>query len=246
MEIIGLAIIFLVIALVYASAGFGGGSSYVALLLLVGLDVGDVRFTALVCNIVVVSGSLYNFHKAGILNIGKLLPLIILSVPLAFLGGKIKPDENIYKAVAAIALIMASLLMLFHNKKAPRRGKNIPSLAMTGIGGGIGFLSGFIGIGGGIFLAPILHLMKWDTAKTISAAASFFILVNSMSGLAGQLINHPNIDPYALLILGACVLAGGQMGNRLNIHILEPEKIRTITAILIGFVGWRILFIQIL
>jgi len=244
MSLLILAICFFFIATLYSTAGLGGGSSYIAILLITGLPILDLRWTALICNIIVVSTSCWYFYKAEILKPTKLLPLIILSIPLAFIGGIFRPETNTFKIVAATALIVAAILMLIDYSEVER--KAISSSALSGIGGGIGLLSGVIGIGGGIFLSPVLHIVKWESAKVISAAASFFILVNSIAGLFGQSINRPHIDWKMCIILGLSVFVGGQIGNRLNIHILSTAKIKLVTAVLIAFVGFRILYTQLL
>lgn len=243
MSLTVLAISFFLIAAIYSTVGFGGGSSYVAILLLMNLPLEEVRWIALVCNIIVVSTSCWYFYKVKLLNVRKFLPLIILSVPLAFIGGALRPDNNIYKIVAAIALIIASLIMIVDIKRSEM--KTFSDRTLSGIGGGIGLVSGFIGIGGGIFLSPILYLIRWESAKVISAAASFFILVNSIAGLLGQSLNQPIINWRMCLILGMSVFLGGQLGNRLNIHILSSEKVKFISAVLIAAVGIRILYIQL-
>lgn len=238
-----LAFCFFLIAILYSTAGFGGGSSYIALLLITNLPILDLRVVALTCNIIVVSTSCWYFYKAEILKPRKLLPLIILSIPFAFLGGTFRPETNTFKIVAAITLVVAAVLMLIDYKNIEK--KVLSSRALSGLGGGIGLLSGFIGIGGGIFLSPVLHIVKWESAKVISAAASFFILANSIAGLIGQSLNRPHIDWKMCIILGLSVFVGGQIGNRLNIHILSPAKIKLISAVLIAFVGFRILYTQL-
>ncbi|MEE9439711.1 MAG: sulfite exporter TauE/SafE family protein [Saprospiraceae bacterium] len=244
MGIVGsLVLMFFLIAIVYSSVGFGGGSSYIAILLLMNVGYGEVRFIALVCNILVVTLATYNFYKAGMYNLKEVLPLVVFSVPLAFLGGMIDVDENLYKTIAAILLLLAAISMIVSKKGA--MDKNIlktSTLTMSIVGGGIGFLSGFIGIGGGVFLAPFLYLIGWDNVKKISAFASLFIFVNSISGLIGQLANNPIINYTYLVVLGGSVIIGGIIGNRLNLHLLPAKRIKLITAILIGFVGLRILF----
>ncbi len=242
MSISVICLCFFIIAIIYSSAGFGGGSSYIALLLLANLPMTDVRFIGLICNIVVVSTSCYYFYKADILKFREVLPLIILSIPFAFLGGLITPDISVYEITAGIALISASVIMLL--VKENNIEAQISNTTISGIGGIIGFLSGFIGIGGGIFLSPILYIINWNTAKKISAAASLFILVNSISGLIGQSIYKPDIDWLLVLLLASSVFIGGQIGNRMNIHILPAKKIKLITALLIAFVGLRILYMQ--
>ena len=239
-----IAILFFLIAVLYASVGFGGGSSYIAILLLAGLAIQDIRLTALICNIIVVSGSSINYIRAGIVPWKLVLPIVLFSVPFAFIGGMIELEGSIYKILASVLLIVASILMFVKiDEKAPK--KEISHGALSGIGGGIGFVSGAIGIGGGIFLSPILHLMKWQSAKVISATASFFILINSMAGIAGQMTNHISINFDTLKVLGIAVLIGGQLGNYLNLKVLDQGKVRLFTAVLIGAIGIRILLSQL-
>lgn len=235
-----IVILFFLIAILYSSVGFGGGSSYIAILLLAGIAIPDVRLTALICNIIVVLGSSINYVRAGLVPWKKILPIVIFSVPFAFIGGMLEFQSSIYKILASLLLISASALM-FIQFDISQSEKDISQKTLSGIGGGIGFVSGAIGIGGGIFLSPILHLMKWQTAKIISATASIFILINSIAGIGGQLTNDVNIDWNTLQWLGIAVLAGGQLGNYLNLKILDQGKVKLFTAILIGAVGIRIL-----
>ena len=235
-----ISIIFLV-ALIYSSVGFGGGSSYIAVFLLFEIPVESIRFMALALNIVVVSGSVINYHRAKMIPWNKVLPLVILSAPLAFIGGTISPGQEFYQVMAASFLIIASFIMLLPKKK-DRNGVELSRPQLAGIGGGIGFLSGLVGIGGGIFLSPILHISKWETIQIIGGACSFFILVNSFFGILGQTINTEIISISFILPLLLAAFIGGQIGNRLNIKFLKPSTIRPMTALLIGVVGVRILY----
>ncbi len=244
MELLLLCVLFFAIALIYSSVGLGGGSSYIAVLLMVGLSVGDIRFITLVCNIIVVSFSFSNSPRAGPFKHQKLPPLVVLSIPFAFLVGLISPEEGIYKIIAAVALIAAAITIFLMRGQKETDSTNYSPMVMPAVGGGIGMLSGFIGMGGGVFLSPVLHFIRWDRTKYISAAISFFILTNSAAGLSGQLISNPNIEVDSIVMLGLSVLVGGQIGNRLNIHFMNPRKIKIITAIVIGFVGCRILLIE--
>ena len=245
MSLTFLFIIFFLIAALYASVGFGGGSSYIAILLILGIAMPEVRFTALICNIIVVGSSTINFYRHKMIPWRKVIPIIVLSVPAAFIGGTMQLQSDIYKTIASVSLIIAAILMLINTENS-KKSNHLPPLALTGLGGGIGFLSGIIGIGGGIFLAPILHLIRWETAKTISITASLFILFNSSAGLLGQASQFPEINTIRITTLGFAVLIGGVLGNRLNIHILKASHLRIITAILISIVGIRILFSQII
>ncbi len=233
--------IFFVIAIIYSAAGFGGGSSYIAVLALFPLDFADIRLIALVCNIVVVSGSVYLFRKNGFLKLNRVWPLIFCSIPMAFLGGRFKIDEKLFFIVLGLVLFCAALLMLFQSKHAEH--KKLPKLSNGLIGGGIGFLSGVVGIGGGIFLSPVLHLTKWNLPKVIAATTALFILVNSIAGLAGQFMTNTfSLNPMLLFLLMLSVFIGGQIGSFVSIKKLDPLTVRKVSGILILFVAVRILY----
>lgn len=243
---IEILVLFFVIAILYGSVGFGGGSSYLAILSLFGVDYLLLRSTSLLCNITVVSSSSFLFIKRGFFKWRKIIPIVTLSIPLAYLGGRIQIEEKPFFIVLGIALIIAAILMLvqkqlYHTKAGFNFLKN-NFLFNTVIGGIIGFLSGLIGIGGGIFLAPVLYLIKWDSPKVIAAAAAFFILVNSIAGLIGQLSNPGFYFDYTFVVpLVFTVFVGGQIGVRLGSGPFSPQLIKTLTACLIAIVGIRIL-----
>tara|TARA_B110000037_G_scaffold219934_1_gene286231 strand:- start:690 stop:1391 length:702 start_codon:yes stop_codon:yes gene_type:complete len=226
-------------AMLYASVGFGGGSSYIAILLLAGLAIEEVRLIALICNIIVVLGACINYYRADLIPWKKILPIVLLSIPFAFLGGMIQLDGPIYKLLAGITLVIAALLMIKPVKENQIPLKNISMLERSTIGSGIGFISGLIGIGGGIFLSPFLNILRWQTSKVISVTASVFILFNSVAGIAGQLTNPISINIQQILTLGLAVAIGGQIGNYLNIKLLSPRVIKLLTAILVCVVGVR-------
>jgi uncharacterized protein len=233
---------FFVIALVYSSVGFGGGTSYLALLgqSFFFISQPQIKTTALLCNIIVVTGGTYIFYRSGKLDLKKSLPFILASIPLAFIGGFWKLSDNTFFIVLGASLVFASLLLWIKpREEKPTLNSSVP--LNLGIGGGIGFLSGLVGIGGGIFLSPILHLVRWDEAKKISALASLFILVNSIGGLAGQFVQKPEIDWLFVFPLLLAVLVGGQIGSRLGAHRFNPLHIKRITAVLIFVAGVNIL-----
>ena len=238
--------LFFVIAMLYGSVGFGGGSSYLAILSLLGIDYLLLRSTALLCNITVVSGSSLLFWQKGFFKWKKIMTTVLLSIPMAYVGGRIQIEEKPFFIVLGFALIIAAILMLLQKKitqtKATFNFLKNNYVFNIFIGGVIGFLSGLIGIGGGIFLAPVLYLLKWDSPKVIAATAAFFILVNSIAGLIGQLSN-PNfyLDYIFVVPLVLTVLVGGQIGVRLGAGPFKPQLVKTLTAILISFVGLRIL-----
>jgi len=231
---------FFVIALVYSSVGFGGGSSYLALMAVVGVAPETMRPSALLCNIVVVVGGAYIFWKEGHLDLRKSWPFIVASVPFAFLGGYWKISEHNFFVLLGSTLVLASIALWIQPGDGEKKlSDNLP--LNVGLSAGVGFLSGLVSIGGGIFLSPILHLSKWDTARKISALASVFILANSISGLAGQFLRNANFDWKFILPLLGAVLIGGQIGSRLGARRFNPLYIRRITAALILVAGLNIL-----
>ncbi|MDA9339573.1 sulfite exporter TauE/SafE family protein [Polaribacter sp.] len=237
--------LFLTAAVLYSSVGFGGGSSYLAILALAGFAFSQIRVTALLCNIVVVSGNVILFYQQKKLPWKKLFPLVLWSIPLAYFGGKLAIDKTLFFILLGFTLLFAALSMWISKRlaSATEEKKTLNNIKNATLGGGIGFLSGMVGIGGGIFLAPLLHLTNWDTPKKIAATASFFILVNSIAGVFGQ-FNNPefHIDWTFTTILLVTVFIGGQIGTRVSNTLLTPMLLKKATAILIGFVSIRILY----
>lgn len=237
---------FLVIAFVYASVGFGGGSSYLAILALYAFPFQEIRLTALICNIIVVTGGTIIFIKNKQTDWKKILPVALVSVPMAFLGARLKISQETFFIVLGCSLLVAAV-MLWIKTKADEIGiiarQTRFSYARDGVlGGAIGFLSGMVGIGGGIFLSPLLNLLKWDTPKKIAATASFFILVNSISGVAGQLSRLPQgINFKWIAMLGVAVLVGGLLGSQMGAKKFNPIVIRRVTALLVFFAGIEVL-----
>lgn len=240
-----LAIAFLVTALLYASVGFGGGSTYSALLALSGLDYRLLPLVSLACNIVVVSGSSIRFARAGLIPWKKALVIVALGAPASFLGGLTPIKEATFLALLGGSLVLTALTMLVpvreNATETPSRAARFMPLAAAPLG----YFAGVVGIGGGIFLAPLLHLCRWHQARGIAATASLFILVNSLFGLAGQMAkNGPGLFGTAIgaaLPLLIAVVIGGQIGSLFAARILPPQWIRWLTALLVAVVGVRLL-----
>ena len=237
-------LLFFVIAILYSSVGFGGGSSYLAILAVTGIVFTQIRSISLLCNIAVVSLNVIHFQKQRLYDWKKVIPIISFSIPLAFIGGFIEVNKNIFFTSLGFTLLLASLVMWFNNKIVSKRvnTSHINLSKNSSYAGIIGFISGMVGIGGGIFLAPLLHLRQWDTPKRIAATASLFILLNSISGILGYSFNTDiSIDWDLTIMLVIVVLIGSFLGNRISQQFLSPIQIKKGTAILIAFVGFRIL-----
>jgi uncharacterized protein len=238
---------FFATALLYASVGFGGGSTYTALLTLTGTDFRILPFVSLVCNVIVVTGGTIRFVRAGLVPWRKVLPLVVASAPMALLGGLTPIKQPVFMAVLGVSLLIAGALLVWQREPkyadiSPRSNPLVDGV----MGASIGYLSGLVGIGGGIFLAPLLYLLRWGEAKQIAATASFFILVNSIAGLVGQSIKLGNGGELGAVLaywpLALAVLAGGQIGSWLGIKILPPVLVRRATGVLILYVAIQLLW----
>jgi len=237
---------FLTVAFVYSSVGFGGGSSYLAILAMYSFPYQEIRLTALVCNVVVVAGSVTMYVRKNQVNWRKILPVTVLSVPMAYLGATVKISQTTFFQVLGVTLVLASILLWLKTSNQDTVAssvddKNAGLVKNSLLGGGIGFLSGMVGIGGGIFLSPLLNLMKWDTPRKIAATSSVFILVNSISGITGQLTKLSGKMDYSKIIyLGLAVFIGGQLGSRMSLK-WNPLVIKRITAVLVFAAGLNVL-----
>ena len=238
-----LSILFFITAILYSSVGFGGGSTYLALLLIWEIPYFIFPVVALFCNILVVSGNSINYIKAGNFSLKLLIPFLVGSVPFAFIGGSVSIEKELFELILFLVLIIAGLLLLFQNKFFNQKNsqyKKLPIYISFIIGSILGLISGIVGIGGGIFLSPILFLLKAAEPKKIVTTASLFILTNSLAGVMGQLTKGYVIDnliEYWPLFL--IVLIGGQIGNFLNLKIFSSRTLIIITALLVLFVAAR-------
>ena len=241
-----LSILFFITAILYSSVGFGGGSTYLALLLIWGVPYYIFPLIALICNIIVVSGNSFNYIRAKNHNFRLLIPFLIGSIPMAFVGGSLHIEKEIFEILLFIVLSLAGILLLINNRSYDDKNIEIKKLhffVSIIIGSILGFVSGLIGIGGGIFLSPILFLFKADKPKVISTTASLFILINSISGMIGQLTKTNilvEVIQYSPLFIS--VFIGGLIGNYLNLKVFSGRILAIITSILVIFVASRIGF----
>ncbi len=239
-----LSILFFVTAILYSSVGFGGGSTYLALLLIWGIPYYIFPVIALLCNIIVVSGNSYNYIRAGNFNYKLLTPFLIGSIPFAFFGGTLKIDKEIFEIFLFVVLSSAGVLLLINNKSYDAKSlivKKLNFFISLLIGSFLGLISGIVGIGGGIFLSPILFLLKAEKPKVIVTTASIFILINSISGVLGQFTKENVInDLFLYWPLFLSVLMGGYIGNYINLKFLSNRALTIITSLLVIFVSIRI------
>ncbi|MFZ9394689.1 MAG: sulfite exporter TauE/SafE family protein [Erythrobacter sp.] len=242
---IGLVAAFFVTALLYAAVGFGGGSTYSALLALSGMDYRLLPVLSLACNIVVVAGGSLRFARAKVTPWKGALLLTGLAAPAAFLGGLTPIDQATFLLLLGASLLLTGLTMLLPVSSESEGQPHCLASVVPFVAAPLGYLAGLVGIGGGIFLAPLLHLTRWHNARAIAATASLFILVNSLFGLAGQLFkNGPGLlggAVYGGLALLIAVAVGGQIGSLMAVRFLPLKLIRWMTAALVIWVGGRLL-----
>lgn len=244
--------VFLLVAVFYSAAGFGGGSSYLAFLSMATQEQQLVRAIAYLCNVSVTSLSSYRFYRRGWLLWRDAWPLLAGSLPFAFLGGSIRLESQTYFILLGTALLLASLLMFFQGRVF--RGLKRPDASVRAahtlnrpwfrllLSAGVGLLSGLVGIGGGIFLSPVLHLTRWRPPWRIAAVSALFILCNASVGAVAWFISHRFSGEWkTVVILIAAVVLGGFIGSSFSMSEKGRRSIRTITAFLILIVGIRIL-----
>ena len=241
-----LSIFFFITAILYSSVGFGGGSTYLALMLIWDIPYYIFPIIALFCNIIVVSGSSINYIRAGNFNLSLLTPYLVGSVPFVFFGASISINKELFEILLFVVLTIAGIFLFIESKSLNNYEiiiNKIPKVLSVIIGSIIGFVSGIVGIGGGIFLSPILFLMKAGYPKQIVATASLFILINSIFGVAGQLTKNIVFNEFSnYWPLFLIVLMGGQVGNFLNIKFLTNKILALITSLLVIFVAARMGF----
>jgi len=241
-----LPILFFITAILYSSVGFGGGSTYLALLLIWDIPYYIFPVIALFCNIIVVTGNSINYVRAGNHNFKLLFPFLIGSIPLAYFGGTLIINKEIFEISLFLVLSIAGTLLLINNKSYEDKNlvtKKINLFISILIGSILGLISGVIGIGGGIFLSPILFLLKADKPKIIVTTASLFILINSISGILGHLSKENVLNEIFLYWpLFLAVLIGGLFGNYLNLKIFSNRVLALMTSFLVIFVAFRMAY----
>lgn len=245
MDLEYLPYIFFLIALFYSSVGFGGGSSYLAILSLFFSEFYEIRSTALVLNICVVTIGTFVFVRKRIFNLKQFWPFLALSIPMAYFGAQLRLTQQVFFLILGTALILAGCFMILKFVKYKLQSKNFSLSKKLSLGGSVGLLAGISGIGGGIYLSPLLNLMGWKNPRTIASLASVFILVNSISGLIGLTVAGTFQVEYDLIFkLIIAVVLGGSIGSYLSSEKFNVRIIGVLTAALVMYVGLRLVLLH--
>jgi len=217
------------VAFFYSSVGHGGASGYLALMTLSGFAPSEMRSSALVLNTLVASIAFLNYFRVVQFDFRKLLPFIIGSVPAAFLGALINTDVSLYRILLGIILLTGIFRMVITIRTNEYTLRRQSDLAAFFTGTGIGFISGVIGIGGGILLSPVLILNRWSSIKDTACISAAFIVINSVSGLSGLMVSGFRLSPQIFLCL-FIALAGGLAGSRIGSRHLHVGTLKYILA----------------
>lgn len=234
-------ILLFVVAMLYSSVGHGGASGYLALMAIYAFTPDVMKPTALILNLFVSLVSFIQFYRGEHFKWQIFVPLALASIPLAFLGGLITMDANIYKRILGSLLFIPVIRFLFFANIPDTELKKSNIAVSILIGSLIGFLSGLIGIGGGIILSPILLLLKWTNQKQTAAISALFIFVNSLSGLAGQLTKGISFSPD-MLSYAAVAFAGGLCGAYLGALKFNQNVLKNTLAVVLMMAGWKLIF----
>jgi len=237
--------LFFLLAALYSSVGHAGASGYLAVMALFNLPPDLMRPIALSLNIMVASLTVFRFYKSGHLKWSDIWPLVLLSIPCAFIGGSITLPSDIYRpALGVLLLASAGYLFwgtLFDPETFSQDRKRLPRGPAIGIGGTIGMVSGLVGIGGGVLLSPTVMILRWTNVRRTAAIAASFILVNSSAGLAGNVVAAGQI-PAVLPFWAAAAVLGGFIGSKMGAQLLPPRVLVCLLAAALVVAGMKFLF----
>ncbi len=246
-QIILLSGLFLIVAVLYSSVGLGGGSSYVAILALFSISPEKIPSTALALNIVVAGLAFWSYWRAGAFDRSLSIPFLIASIPTALAGGLIPLDEQTLQIVLACVLLPTGILLFvrthasaFESRERPEQRSGLSAL----LGAAIGFLGGITGVGGGVFLIPILLMLRYAPARNVSALAAAFVLLNSIAALLGHFY-RANVHPELILPLLGAVAGGGLIGSRLGASVLSKQNVRRIAGVVVVTASLQIIVFHI-
>lgn len=241
-EVIGIAVLFLLAATLYSSVGHAGASGYIAVMALFGLAPAVIKPTALGLNILVALIATFKFYRAGRFSFELFWPFAAASVPAAFIGGALTLPARWYDVIVGVALLYASVWMFRSAKTAAKVLVHPPPRGYALLCGAIiGFLSGLTGVGGGIFLSPLILMMGWAETRATSAVAAAFILVNSIAGLLGHLSSISQL-PSALPVWAIAAVIGGWVGAEYGSKRLATPVLRQLLSAVLVVAGLKLIF----
>jgi uncharacterized membrane protein YfcA len=230
-----------IVAVMYSSVGHGGASGYLAVMAFFAVAPEVTRPTALVLNLFVASIGTVQFYRAGYFSWRIFLPFAAASIPFAYIGGMIHLPTQIYKVVLGVVLMLAAVRLAVRLRNDDEI-KDPPILACLAIGAVIGLLSGMVGVGGGIFLTPILLLMHWAETRVAAGVSVLFILVNSIAGLAGNYKQVSVLPPDVWIWIAAAVV-GGMIGSTLGSKRFDSLTLRRVLAVVLLFAGVKLILV---
>ncbi len=241
-DIAFLSVLIFIAAVLYSSVGHGGASGYLAVMALFGLAPTIMKPAGLVLNILVAGIATVRFYRAGCFSWAVFLPITLASIPFSFIGGALLLPGSIYKPIAGMILLFAAY-RLFQRKEKTEKPIKVMPLSLAVISGvGIGFLSGLIGVGGGIFLSPLLVFMSWADTRKTSGISAAFILINSISGLLGHL-SSVKLLPSFILYFAIAAILGGLIGSKIGIQKANNVTVRRMLAVVLVIAGVKLLFV---
>ena len=231
-------------AILYSSVGHGGASSYIAIMALMGTPIGSIKPIGLILNIIVSSIASYRFIKNKLFNLKIFIPVVLGSVPAAFMGGYLHLPSEVYRVLVGIILIFAGFQFLFDIFKYFRKKSDQPVNFIFGLFAGviIGFISGLTGTGGGIFLSPLIVFLGWTSVKGASGTAAAFILFNSISGLLGN-VTSVSLISNTIFLYAFAVIGGVLIGTQLGIKVLNENYMKKALGIVLVVAGFKFIFI---
>lgn len=240
--IIALAALIFVVALLYSTVGHAGASGYLAAMALFSISPLVMKPTALVLNILVAIIGTARFYRAGFFSWQTFWPFVITSIPASFLGGALTLPVPVYKSIVGLVLLYSAVRLFFSARKGDDHNvSRVPLVAALVIGAAIGLLSGLTGVGGGIFLSPVLLLMHWARTKETSGVAVAFILVNSISGLLGH-VSSLALVPSQIIYFAPAAIIGGWIGTLLGTRVLPIAGIRRWLSVVLVLAGAKLMW----
>jgi uncharacterized protein len=235
------ALLFGAVSLLYATVGQAGGTTFLALMAFASFPSNEMRPTALLLNIVAASYSTWLFHRGSLVDWAKLKPLLLASLPTALVGGFIVLDEHLYKTVTGLVLLLAATILALRRASDREPDRPTPLWGAVSVGAAIGFVSGLTGVGGGVFLAPLLIALQWASPKQTAALSAPFILANSVVGFAGAMYagQAPTDDTW---LFALAALGGAMIGTIVGLRWLSQTMTRYVLAVILGAAGVQLLF----